>query len=103
MSRYHLIISSRTTACTEDQTSSLVNHSDLDGVYLRAYESYQHAAEEGSHHHQGVSRRNCGLRHPHMRRSLRCRVVTRVRVEGRDHGGLGLRSRGEGIRHGMEA
>ena len=38
-----------------------------------------------------------------MRRSLRCRVVTRVRVEGRDHGGLGLRSRGEGIGHGSEA
>ena len=33
----------------------------------------------------------------------RCRVATRVRVEGRDHGGLGLRSRGEGIGHGSEA
>ena len=27
----------------------------------------------------------------------RCRVVTRVRGEKRDHGGLGLRRRGEGI------
>ena len=33
----------------------------------------------------------------------RCRVATRVHVEGRDHGGLGLRSRGERIGHGMEA
>ena len=33
----------------------------------------------------------------------RCRVATHVRGEGRDHGGLGLRSRGEGIGHGMEA
>ena len=33
----------------------------------------------------------------------RCRVVTRVRGEGRDHGGLGLRSRGEGIGLRMEA
>ena len=31
-----------------------------------------------------------------------CRVVTRVRVEGRDHGGLGLRSGGEGIGLRME-
>ena len=30
-------------------------------------------------------------------------VSTRMRVEGQDHGGLGLRSRGEGIGHGMEA
>ena len=29
----------------------------------------------------------------------RCRVVTCVRGEGRNHGGLGLRRRGEGIRH----
>ena len=29
--------------------------------------------------------------------NARCRVITRVRVEGRDHGGLGLRRRGEGI------
>ena len=35
--------------------------------------------------------------------AARCRVVTRVRVEGQDHGGLGLRSRGEGIGHGSEA
>ena len=34
---------------------------------------------------------------------LRCRVATHVRVEGRDHGGLGLRSRGERIGHGIEA
>ena len=27
---------------------------------------------------------------------VRCHVATRVRGEGRDHGGLGLRSRGEG-------
>ena len=27
----------------------------------------------------------------------RCRVDTRVRGEGRNHGGLGLRRRGEGI------
>ena len=33
----------------------------------------------------------------------RCRVATRVRIEGRDHGGLGLRSRGEGFGHGTEA
>ena len=33
----------------------------------------------------------------------RCRVVTRVRGEGRNHGGLGLRRRGEGIGHGKEA
>ena len=34
---------------------------------------------------------------------IRCRVTTSVRGEGRDHGGLGLRSRGEGIGHGIEA
>ena len=33
----------------------------------------------------------------------RCRVATRVHGEGWDHGALGLRSRGEGIGHGMEA
>ena len=33
----------------------------------------------------------------------RCRVATRVRGERRDHGGLGLRSRGERIGHEMEA
>ena len=34
---------------------------------------------------------------------MRCRVATRVRGEGRDHGGLGLRSGGEGIGIPMEA
>mgnify|MGYP006973832093 CR=1 FL=1 len=33
----------------------------------------------------------------------RSRVATRMRVEGRDHGGLELRSRGERIGHEMEA
>ena len=33
----------------------------------------------------------------------RCRIVTRVRGEGRDHRGLGLRSGGEGIGLRMEA
>ena len=37
------------------------------------------------------------------RTHLRCRIATRVRVEGRDHGGLGLRSGGEGIGLRMEA
>ena len=32
----------------------------------------------------------------------RCRVAMRVRVEGRDHGGLGLRRIGERIGHEME-
>ena len=32
-----------------------------------------------------------------------CRVATRVHAEGRDHGGLGLRRRGEGIGHETEA
>ena len=36
-------------------------------------------------------------------RPTRCHAATRVRVEGRDHGGLGLRSRGERILHEMEA
>ena len=36
-------------------------------------------------------------------RETRCRVATRVRGEGRDHGGLGLRRRGEGIGCGREA
>ena len=34
---------------------------------------------------------------------IRCRLVTRVRGEGQDHWGLGLRSRGEGIGLRMEA
>ena len=34
---------------------------------------------------------------------MRCLVATRVRGEGREHGGLGLRSTGEGIGHRMEA
>ena len=38
-----------------------------------------------------------------LRSRLRCRVVTRVRREGRDHGGLGLRSGREGVRLRMEA
>ena len=44
----------------------------------------------------------CGCLHVHYFR-YRCRVITRVRVEGRDHRGLGLRSRGEGIGHESEA
>ena len=38
-----------------------------------------------------------------MKKSARCRVATRVRGEGRDHGGLGLRSGGEGVGLRMEA
>ena len=35
--------------------------------------------------------------HGAERSTRRCRVITRVRGEERDHGGLGLRRRGEGI------
>ena len=47
---------------------------------------------------------NIQIQHVDVQRcTSRCRVITRVRVEGRDHGGLGLRSRGGGIGHGSEA
>ena len=58
----------------------------------------------------------CSLIHTHMHKGnveillsnaydqfAQYRFATRVRVEGRDHGGLGPRSRGERIGHEMEA